>query len=311
MTFFLGIDGGGSKTTAAVGDELKLLASATAGPCNMTRVPEAEARASLHAAIREASAAAGVSPERIAGVCLGLAGAASPIVSAAARRFVAEVVPGEIEIAGDMVIALESAFAGGPGVIVIAGTGSIAFGRNPAGQTARAGGWGYAISDEGSGYWIGRAAVAAAARAQDRGQSSQLAAAITRRWRVASLEEAVRLANGSPPPDFSELFPVVLEVAGVGDALAENILYSAGRELAELAATVLGRLWPAGEAPVALCGGVFRHSSQVREKFMKTLRQLCPAAALSQEIAEPVQGALWLARRAAARLSQARCQSGS
>ncbi len=307
MAFFLGIDGGGSKTTAAVGDDSKLLASAAAGPCNMTRVPQAEARANLHAAIRQACAAAGISPAHIAEVCLGIAGASSPAISAAARSFVAELVPAEIEISGDMVIALESAFAGGPGVVVIAGTGSIAFGRNPAGQTARAGGWGYAISDEGSGYCIGRAAVSAAARAQDRNQGSPLAAAIVRRWRVASLEEAVRVANGSPPPDFSELFPAVLETATAGDRLAEDILYSAGGELAALAATVLGRLWPAGNAPVALCGGVFRHSSQVRESFKQTLRSLCPAAEVKQEIAEPVQGALWLARRAAAaRLSRTR-----
>lgn len=308
MTFFLGIDGGGSKTTAAVGDERELLASATAGPCNMTRVPEAEARASLHAAIRQACAAAGVNPASIDEVCLGMAGASSPAISALARQAVAEMAPAEIEIVGDMVIALESAFAGGPGVIVVAGTGSIAFGRNPAGQTARAGGWGYAISDEGSGYWIGRAAVAAAARAQDRSQASPLAAAIARRWSVASLEDAVRIANASPAPDFSQLFPVVLEAAGAGDRLAEEILCSAGRELAQLAATVLGRLWTAGNAaPVALCGGVFRHSPQVREGFKQALRRLCPAADVKQGIAEPVWGALWLARRsAAARLSRTR-----
>ena len=103
----------------------------------------------------------------ISRVCVGLAGAARPEISELVRGMVSETLsgeikPAEIKIVGDMVIALEAAFGSGPGVIVIAGTGSIAYGRNSKGQTARAGGWGFAISDEGSGHWIGRTAVAAA-----------------------------------------------------------------------------------------------------------------------------------------------------
>ena len=164
MPYYLGIDGGGTKTTCVVGNESQLLATATAGPSNIVRVGEVQARESLHQSVRQACAAAGIAPAQVAHTCVGGSGAARPEFAAIVRRALAEILPTPIEVVGDMQIALEAAFDEGPGVIVIAGTGSIAYGRDRQGNTARAGGWGFAIGDEGSAHWIGRAAVSALLR---------------------------------------------------------------------------------------------------------------------------------------------------
>ncbi len=166
MAFYLGIDGGGTKTRCALGDETTTLASAVAGGSNVIRVGEAQAREALQSAVREVCAAARIDPTRIGRVCIGAAGAARPEVAGKIQRIIAELTPASIEVVGDTLIALEAAFGTGSGVIAIAGTGSIAYGRDATGRTCRAGGWGYAISDEGSGHWIGQRAVSAIVRAR-------------------------------------------------------------------------------------------------------------------------------------------------
>ena len=167
VLYFLGIDGGGTKTTCAVGDESQLLAAATAGPSNIVRVGEGKARESLQQCVRQACVAAGIVPEEVSRTCVGGAGAARPELAEIVRRSLAEILPTPVDVVGDMQIALEAAFNTGPGVVVNAGTGSFAYGRNGQGRTARAGGWGFAIGDEGSAHWIGRAAVSAVLRAAD------------------------------------------------------------------------------------------------------------------------------------------------
>ncbi len=165
MAFFLGIDGGGTKTRCVLADETTVIAKSMTGGCSVIRHGDQQARESLHNGIGQVCAAAKISPERIAGICIGVTGAARPEIAGKIRGILSEVVPGldaaKIEVVGDNVIALDAAFGTGPGVIAIAGTGSIVYGRDADGKTVRAGGWGFAISDEGSGYWIGRCAVSA------------------------------------------------------------------------------------------------------------------------------------------------------
>src|SRR6202049_777941 len=141
MPYYLGIDGGGTKTTCAVGDESHLLATATAGPSNIVRVGESQARQSLQQSVRQACAAAGIAPAQVSHTCVGGSGAARPDLAEIVRRSLAEILSTPIDVVGDMQIALEAAFDAGPGVIVIAGTGSIAYGRDRQGATARGGGW--------------------------------------------------------------------------------------------------------------------------------------------------------------------------
>ena len=295
---FLGIDGGATKTSCLIGDEKSVLGSGASGSSNLIRVGEAQARESLTTAIHQACAAAHVRPAQIDKTCVGLAGAARPEISSVARRVMLEIVGGEVRVVGDTIIALEAACGGGPGVVVIAGTGSIAYGRNAAGQTARAGGWGFAISDEGSGYWIGRAAVGAAIHTLDEKGSSPLLDAILRTWELENLDELVVTVNATPPPDFAALLPAVLATANAGDSAARDVLAQAGSELAGCAIAVIARLFPAAsEMPVAMAGGIFQNAALVREHFYKGLRSEYPNASINETIVEPVRGALELARK--------------
>ena len=306
MAYYLGIDGGGTKTTCAVGDELHLLATATAGPSNIVRVGETQARESLQRSVRQACAAAGITPAEVAQTCVGGAGAARPELTALVRGILSEILPTPIEVVGDMQIALDAAFDTGPGIIVIAGTGSIAYGRDLQGRTARAGGWGFAIGDEGSAYWIGRATVSAVLRASDLSDDpandshAALAAALFKAWGVTTMADLARAANSIPPPDFSALLPAI---AASQDELAQRVLTEAGRELATVASVVARRLFAKdgkGPVPVAMIGGVFRHAALAREAFYNELRTLDARAEVKPQVVEPVEGALKMARRAAA-----------
>jgi glucosamine kinase len=328
VAYYLGIDGGGTKTTCAVGDENSVIATATAGPSNIVRMGESVARQSLHQAIAEACGAAGISPQQLSRACVGAAGAGSPEIVGAIRRIVAEVLTAELIVTGDMQIALEAAFPAAPGIVVIAGTGSIAYGRDAGGLTARAGGWGFAVSDEGSAHWIGRHAVAAIFRTYDlagnndasrlheegnllerpaeSGQPhSLLFLELQQIWNIATIHDLVRAANHTPAPDFATLLPSVLKCADAGDDLCGRVLTRAGGELAQLASIITQRLFPksyggevdlGSQVPLAMAGGVFRHSALVREVFYNEIRKLDSRADVFTQVVEPVEGALRLAR---------------
>jgi len=301
MALFLGIDGGGTKTECAVGDEKSILGRATASGSKVLRVGEEQARAALREAILQACKAAGADPGSVVRTCVGIAGASHPDSRDIVRRLVRELVKAEVDVVGDMVVAHEAAFPGVSGVIVIAGTGSIAYGRNERGETARAGGWGSVVSDEGSGDWIGRAAVAAALRAYDAGQSTALVEGILNAWRLATREDVARMASSNPPPDFAVLFPQVLLAADRGDGLARDILMRAGTELAQLARIVIRRLWPGPQAVrVRISGGVFINSFCIQQVFENSLRAERTQAAVTFGHVDAVAGAVEFARRAAA-----------
>jgi N-acetylglucosamine kinase-like BadF-type ATPase len=298
VTFFLGIDGGGSKTSCLIGDETSTLGSGTAAGSNVVRVGETSARKSLAEAIHQACSVANVSPSLISHTCIGIAGGARKDVDDVVRGIVSEIAGGDVQVVGDMVIALQAAFGDGPGVIVIAGTGSIAYGRNKNGETARAGGWGFAISDEGSGHWIGRAAVAAIMRAYDDEEQTALAESILNMWHLETLDSLVLAANATPAPDFAALFPAIISNAATDDGISNQILEAAGSELSGLAKTVVRRLFPEEQAvKIAMIGGVFANSGIVGEAFSKSLSAEYRDAVILREIVEPVRGALELARK--------------
>jgi glucosamine kinase len=299
VAIYLGIDGGGTKTTCVVADEQKVLGSETSGGSNITRWGEARVRDALRTGVQEACSSARVDARKIDSTCVGLSGAGRPEVRDAVSRMMAEIVGGRVQVVSDLETTLEAAFHGGPGVITIAGTGSIAYGRDAQGRTARSGGWGLAISDEGSGQWIGRAAVSALLDAKDAGEEPQLLASILKIWNLTTLDELVRHANGSPAPDFSSLFPLVLEADAHGDALAAGVLDRAGAELASLAKNVTRRLFGnAGNVPVAMSGGVFRQSERVRRVFYNSVVTAFPQALVQAAVVDAVDGALALARKA-------------
>jgi glucosamine kinase len=299
---FLGIDGGGTKTSCVIGDETSVLGSGTAAGSNVIRLGEAKAREALAAAIGQACAAANIKPTQIQRTCVGLAGAGRPEISNLVRRLLAELVSGESEVVGDMVIALQAAFGSGAGVMVIAGTGSMAYGRDSSGNTLRAGGWGFSVFDEGSGHWIGRSAIAAIMRDYDENaeEESVLLDNVKKSWALSTREQLVLAANASPSPDFSALLPAVLSAADSGDALARSILTQAGTELARLAKIVIRRLFSDGEKVlVAMSGGVFSNCALVRQVFYNSLRSEYPNCPVNSTMVEAVRGALELARKGA------------
>jgi glucosamine kinase len=335
VAIYLGIDGGGTKTSCVVADETTVLGRAISGGSNITRRGDARVREALHAAVRDACAAGKIDPSHVVSSCVGLSGAGRAEVREAITRMLREVLGGKIEVVSDLETTLEAAVGDGPGVIVIAGTGSIAYGRHVHGKTARAGGWGLAISDEGSGQWIGRAAVSAVLGATDAGESPGLLNQILALWKLTTVDDLVRYANASPPPDFSSLVPLVLDAAEAprptgawtghpvaevgnalgqmggatdetdhapgeqGDLLARAVLQRAGNELASLARNVIRRLFGAGvDVPLAMAGGVFRQSGMVRQVFYNGVIAEFPQAMVRAEIVDAVNGALALARKA-------------
>jgi N-acetylglucosamine kinase-like BadF-type ATPase len=213
------------------------------------------------------------------------------------RDLIASVVGGEIEIIGDVEIAFEDAFGKTPGVVIIAGTGAITYGRNARGENARAGGWGFPISDEGSGFWIGAEAIRSAMHAHDRGETPPLLRELIHAAGVSDLEEFIVRMNTQPAPDLAALFPVVLASSDRGDPIASNVLLRAGRELAGMAETVLRRL-KEEDLPVATHGGVFSSSAIVRKSFSEELHARAPRAKLLDRVIDPSRGALERARRA-------------
>ncbi len=298
MAYFLGIDGGGTKTACLIGDESHPLGSAIAGGCNVVRLGEDVARCNLHTAIQQACDKARITPAQVTGACIGAAGVSAAGVRQKLASILSELVPGRIQVVGDTEIALQAAFADGPGVIVIAGTGSIAFGRDKDGHTARVGGWGYAISDEGSGHWIGRELVRRALRVWDAHDAGDLPGTVERVWHAAGVDEIVRIANASPQPNYAALVPEIVRSADAGNADARGILEDAAVELAHLAEDVIARLWgeDARLVPLAISGSVFRRSQIVRDTFIRIMRD---TAWVQSEVVDPVTGALALARGAA------------
>jgi glucosamine kinase len=297
MPFFLGIDGGGTKTRCIVGDEKSQLGAGSSSSSKVQRVGEACARDALAAVVHEACVQAGISPRQIARTCAGITGSARREIAVLMRNLTSSIVGGQVEIVGDVEIAFEDAFAARPGVVVIAGTGSIAYGRNSKGETARAGGWGYAVSDEGSGHWIGVEAVRAALRARDRGDHSVSLDDFMAGLGARDFEDFIVRLNGSPQIDFAPLFPVVLAASENGDPIASEILTSAGRELADLAGTVIERLFGEQSILVAIHGGVLVSSTIVRNRFAGELKSRHPLAAFLDREVDPARGALQRARR--------------
>ncbi|MBI2677338.1 MAG: hypothetical protein HYX28_01000 [Candidatus Koribacter versatilis] len=302
MPYYVGIDAGGTKTECAVGDDHSTLGRSTAASCKIQKVGEAAARFALHDALVGACAAANVSPQDVSRTVIGAGGASDATIASRLKSIVGELLGGEIEVVGDNTVAMEAAFRSSPGVITIAGTGSIVYGRNERGECARAGGWGPVISDEGSADWIGRRAVAISVRALDTGQTTAINSALMSAWHVATREDIVRMANTYPRPDFAALYPHVLAAADAGDALARDLLMQAGAELAGLAKIVVRKLWPGGHTVrVCVAGGVFTSSALVRQVFSNSLRAERPDIAVSFGHVHPVAGALALARKASAK----------
>ncbi|MGA8287865.1 MAG: BadF/BadG/BcrA/BcrD ATPase family protein, partial [Acidobacteriaceae bacterium] len=227
MAYFLGLDAGATRTRCALAEGETILARASSGTIKILNAPVEEAEKNLDALLRDVTAESGISLDSIACTCVGLAGISVPRVADWVNKQLHARVSGEILLASDGAIALDAAFSGGAGVMVVAGTGSHLVARASNGTLVRVGGWGPAVADEGSGSWIGKRAVRAVFDALDRDEETLLLRKVQEAWALPSIDNLVDVANRVPGPEFSNLTPVVVECAQRGDPDAIRILQEA------------------------------------------------------------------------------------
>lgn len=302
MAYFLAVDAGGTKTRCVLADETKILARASTGTVKLMRVGEQEATDRMRALLAEVSKSSGIDLREVQQTCIGMGGVAIPAVQAWTLATIGEIVGGEIELVGDEHIALDAVFKGGPGILVVAGTGVIVAGRGSDGTIYGTSGFGPILGDEGSGYWIGLEGIKAGLWARDREMETNLLSEIQSFWKLDSVGELLEKGNARPGPDFAALCPVIVKCAEQGDELADAVLRRAGTELAEPVALMTVKMMESGddgEIGVAYTGSVLEHVATVRESMIAALRESAPRAKVILGAADSLEGALWRARHSA------------
>jgi N-acetylglucosamine kinase-like BadF-type ATPase len=299
MGYLLGIDGGGTRTTACVADDhLSIISRAQTGPSNPIKAGATSAQRELARACRQALRKARIRTAKLDAVCAGLAGVESTSIQQPVLSWLRKAFPAcTLIVTTDAAIALAAAFGENEGAVVIAGSGSIAYGRNQHGSILRVGGWGSIYDDAGSGYDIGRKAIAAALRAYDgRGRPTRLAESLCHTFCLRKIVDVI--AKPLTAQEIAALFPLVQHHAIEGDAVARSLCRGAAADLAELALTMILRLRrQRGPVRIVCSGGIFQSSPMIRRAFAMQVHQSAPRARISLLQREPVEGALLLARK--------------
>jgi N-acetylglucosamine kinase-like BadF-type ATPase len=298
--FFLGVDGGQSSTTALIGDETgRVLGVGKGGPCNHVSGDEKRRKfiAVVGGCVAEAGAQAGLPAQGVLfdAAHFGFSGGPEdkqPLVEELFRA-------NRLQVTGDMINALAGATCGKPGIVTIAGTGSIAFGRNASGRTARAGGWGYVFGDEGGAFDLARQALRAALRNEEGwGPPTVLRNKLLAATGAANANDLLHkcYAPEFPRDRVAKLALLVEEAAGESDRVAIDILQGASQQLAMLASMVRRQLFNEGDIVLtAYIGGVFRCAT-IRERF-RSLVELEEGIQCIAPVMEPAAGALLEAYR--------------
>jgi glucosamine kinase len=300
-SLFLAVDAGGTKTDYVLAVETNVLARVRTGSIKRLRVDAATACQNLESGLSELSRETGISMADITRTCVGTAGETVPLVTDWLRESFGAHVGGALLILGDVEIALDAAFPGEAGVLVLAGTGSNVVGRTPEGSLVSAGGWGPVLSDQGSGHMIGVDALRAVFLAKDEGRHTRLLQAVMDFWQLASLEHLVEYANASPTPDFSTLTGTVLQCAELEDEVALAVLRGQGEQLGYLVRLVIRRLRRVAVEEdwmprIAFAGSILENVPPIREALMDAVRSEFPAAQAPNKTVDPIDGALWRAR---------------
>jgi N-acetylglucosamine kinase-like BadF-type ATPase len=301
MSVVLGIDGGGTRTRAAIADGERVLARAENGSIKRLRVGAEAAEKNLRALLTDVFAQAGVKGARAA--CCGVASSTMPGVKEWIQAVFHDFGVERSEVVGDEVIALDGAVKGGPGILQIAGTGSNTIGRAPDGSRECAGGWSSRLGDEGSGYWIGLHSIRRALNAYDREQPSKVLETVGRIWGTKTIDELVNLGDSTPGPDFAALAPAINDLAEEGDPVALGVLKQAAADLTEFVLLVRGKLRRkhnlTEEIPLAWIGSVVGKSRIVREAFYAGLRAGAPNMPILDGEVDGIVGSLWRANKLA------------
>lgn len=294
--FVLGIDAGGTKTVCQLADVRgRVLAEARGPGANLQAAGELAVEKTLHGLMDEVLE--GREQARLGAICVGMAGVDRPgdadVVRGIMRRIGQSA---RVLIVNDALVALEAGAPGEPGVVIIAGTGSICYGRNADGWAARAGGWGYVLGDEGSGYWIGRHALRAVVREADRrGPRTLLTERALAHFDVEKPQDLIHeiYYGGMRPGAIASLASEVHAAFVDGDGVAAGILEVAVRELATSAASVVARLGLEDEPfHFVLAGGTFKAVPWMRDELVDRLPRVAPQAVITPLAVEPAEGAV-------------------
>ncbi|HEY2026041.1 MAG TPA: BadF/BadG/BcrA/BcrD ATPase family protein [Gemmatimonadaceae bacterium] len=298
MTFIvIGVDGGGSKTKVIVADEHGQQLGEVIGPASAVRPGQAERSADVIAAsVRDALASVEMTHVVPKVLCVGVAGVArEPERQALWQALMGRELAEETVVHPDYSVALDDAFGEGAGLLLISGTGSVAFGRSPAGVIARCGGWGPVCGDEGSGAWIGRRALSVVTASTDgREPETALVGAVLTAAQVNEPQELIAWAAQATPAQLATLAPVVSSVADAGDLRANAIVSLAVEELVLHVRALARQLFGDERAatPVALSGGMLSKGTTLRKRLEHRLRSAVPGAQLHTGEVNAARGAV-------------------
>lgn len=298
----LGIDGGGTRTRAAIMDEAgRVLGQGEAGPSNIDDIGEAAAQANIGLAVAAARAQAGVEARPFMAAFLGMAGVTSDHDRAAIRRIAAalELAPAaRTDVDHDCRIALAGGLSGRPGIVLITGTGSSCYGRTAGGAHWLTGGRGHLISDEGSGYWYGLNAIRAAVRHYDgRGPNTILHNQILAALGIPSIDEVMHRVYvvGLSRAEIAALAPIVIAAAEARDGVALALFENGARELVDCVVAAAEHLGlDEGPSELALCGGLAQ-AAVARQPLLAELDRRLPTCRATLAEQPPVVGACLLA----------------
>lgn len=290
MNFYAGIDGGGTKTKVVCvtekGEEAKLF-----GPFNLNSIG-AERFSQLLREIGDYLSSIG----SCQALCIGSAGVSNSTMVQMVTDAMNVCGIHNWKLVGDQEIALTGALDGAPGIALIAGTGSICFGRAEDGTTARSGGWGHLIGDEGSGYALGRDALAAVARAFDGyGEKTALTALLVSQLELSTQREIISYTYGGDKSRVAALSRLVEQAAREGDEVARSIIRKNAKEMAALVAAVEQRLH-LGETQVAMLGGMLENDTMLRAEFKRVMAGLCPRITCVAPNHDAAEGAVMMAK---------------
>jgi len=296
----IGVDGGGTRTRARLSRARgEILGNGEAGIANPNAHGFVAAQTEILAAIERAFQDAHIAKQIVAAACLGIGGVDRADERARLTEWARQAIAPRAQIVNDGEIVLAAGLPEKWGVALIAGTGSIAWGKTREGRIARAGGWGYLIGDEGSGFELAREALRAATQASDgRGEPTQLLEMILNYWGLnAAMELVPRVyRSGLAPADLARLAPLVVRAAEEGDAVARRLIERAAAALADTVIGVARALQLRDEKiPLALAGGLLLEAELLRANLRAELTRRGDAFAPIVLVREPVIGAVRIA----------------
>lgn len=298
MLFYLGIDGGGTRTRAVLVDENgRFQGYGVSGSSNYDDVGITTAQSNIETAVRAAFQQANQPVQPCAAAFLGLAGVVSEDDRAIIHAIAANLnlaLPDKVGVDHDIRIALAGGLSGRPGIALIAGTGSAAYGRNADGETWRSGGWGQLIGDEGSSYWLGVQAMRAAVAAYDgRGAKTELETAVLTHLALPDINDIMHhLYNrGMSRSEIAALAPLVVAAAENGDGVANGLLDTAAHDLAVCVTAVAHKLHLLEQSELVLIGGLLTETTAVTHRLQAELAQQLPTCHITPSELPPVLGA--------------------